>query len=69
VAEIPGHSTRGLVTSGLLTLALGTAAAFFVRAQSAFLVQEERFRFVLVVTVTLAGIFFIAASARWWMRH
>ncbi|HMP75772.1 MAG TPA: hypothetical protein PKE12_05685 [Kiritimatiellia bacterium] len=55
--------------AGLLTVALGVGFAYIVREYGNFYAHEERFRLILLVTAVIAGIFFISATARWWMRH
>lgn len=67
--RIPGHSSRGLCVAGLLVLAAGLGAAYLVRHYGNVMYVNERVRIVLLVTVIASGICFIAASARWWMRH
>ncbi len=67
--RIPGQSTRGLAVAGLIVLALGVGAAFCLREWSPIISQQERFRLVLLYTATASGLLFIAATARWWMRH
>lgn len=69
MSKIPGHSSWGLTLSGLLVLGAGIAAAFAVREWGSFINQQERIRLILLFSCTSAGILFIAATARWWMRH
>lgn len=63
------HPVRGLCITGLLILVTGIAVAYLIREESLLIVQDERFRIVLLFTATAAGLCFIAASARFWMRH
>lgn len=69
MTKIPGHSARGLTIAGLLTIALGAGFAYVVREYGNVYASEERFRLILLITAVAAGIFFISATARWWMRH
>lgn len=69
VSRIPGHSAKALCFAGIFILAVGIAAAYVLRAESSVISQDERFRFVLMLTFPAAGICFIAATAKFWMRH
>jgi hypothetical protein len=65
----PGHASRGLCIAGLLCLAAGVLCAHLVHTYGNIMYREERVRMIILAAVILSGIFFISATARWWMRH
>lgn len=65
----PLNSSRGLWITGLLILSAGAVSAYLVREYGNVMYQAERLRLILMVTVILSGLFFISASARWWIRR
>ena len=69
MTRIPRHASRGLVIAGFLILLSGISAAYLVRTFGNVMYAEERFRLIILATAIGSGIFFISATARWWMRH
>lgn len=69
MTKIPGHSAWGLTLAGFLVLLAGIGVAYGVREWGSIFNQQERIRLILLYTSVASGIFFIAATARWWMRH
>ncbi|MCS6772048.1 MAG: hypothetical protein NZ740_08500 [Kiritimatiellae bacterium] len=63
------HSSRGLWITGLLIMAAGALAIYFVHEYGNILYQKTWIRHILMVTVIFSGLFFISASARWWLHR
>jgi len=69
VKNIPGHSVRGLCITGALILAIGAVVVYALQERGSFYTKEENIRLVIMLATVGAGICFIAATARWWMRR